>query len=112
MIPLHGVNIKDYKTKMIISNAIVTAYCACKLCCGDYAHNQQLTASGTKATAGRTIAGPRNIPFGTHVQINNQTYTVEDRTALRYDGRWDIYFADHKSAKRFGKQRLNIKIIK
>lgn len=99
---------------MIITNAIITAYCACKLCCGEW-HSpagQQLTASGTRPVAGRTIAAPRNVPFGTRVQINNRVYTVEDRTARRYDGRWDIYFAKHRDAVKFGKQRLNIKIIK
>lgn len=97
---------------MIISNAIITAYCACKLCCGDlHSHSIQHTASGTSPVAGRTVAAPRSVPFGTRVQINNRTYIVEDRTARRFDGRWDIYFDSHKSAVKFGKQRLNVWIL-
>jgi 3D (Asp-Asp-Asp) domain-containing protein len=36
---------------------------------------------------------------------------VEDRTAKRFDGRWDVYFSSHQKAKEFGKKRLRVKII-
>lgn len=96
---------------MIISNAIITAYCACKLCCGVHSNSIQRTASGTSPVAGRTIAGPRSVQLGTRVSIGGRTYIVEDRTARKFDGRWDIYFADHKSALKFGKKQLTVKII-
>lgn len=91
---------------MTITNAIITAYCACTICCGPKATG--LSASGKRPVPAHTIAGPRNIPLGTRVQIGTNFYTVEDRTARRFDGRWDIYFATHREAKRFGKQTNNV----
>lgn len=87
--------------------AIITAYCSCALCCGDH----KTTASGKRPTLNHTIAAPRSVPFGTKVLINGRIYTVEDRTALRYDGRWDIFMASHKAARRFGIQTNSIKIL-
>lgn len=93
---------------MILTNAIVTAWCACSLCCGPLAPRP--TASGLWPRAGRTVAGPRSVPLGTPVIIAGRRYVVEDRTARRYDGRFDIYFDTHKEALRFGKQRHNVTI--
>lgn len=86
----------------------ITAYCACPKCCGPNARG--ITASGKKVAVGM-VAGPRRIPLGTKVLIGGNPYTVEDRTAKRYDGRWDIYFDNHKQALRFGKRELKV-IIK
>lgn len=73
-----------------------------------------ITASGTIATAGRTIACPRSIKHGTIVEIEGHRYTCEDRTSKKYDGRFDIYQgdteADYYEALRIGKKRLTIKI--
>lgn len=90
--------------------SIITAYCACTICCGP--RETGLTASGHHPIQGTTIAAPRSIPLGTKVAIGNHVYTVQDRTARRFDGRWDIYFASHKDALRFGKQTLQITICK
>ena len=87
--------------------AVVTGYCACRICCGKGARG--ITAAGTRPVQGRTVAGPRSVPLGTRVIINGKPYTVEDRTAKRYDGRWDIYFQSHKNAKNFGRQEHEIK---
>lgn len=54
----------------------ITGYDACKSCCGK---TDGITASGTKATAGRTIA-MKGYPFGTKIYIEGLgTYIVEDR---------------------------------
>ena len=37
-----------------------------------------------------TAACPRSIPFGTFVEIRGATYVCEDRTARKFDGRFDI----------------------
>lgn len=92
---------------MILSNIVVTAYCACRLCCGNNA-SHGLTASGVKPTEGITVAASRKIPFGTKLAIDGRTYTVQDRLAKRYDNRVDIYFASHKRALQFGKQTKNV----
>lgn len=94
---------------MTITNAIITAYCACTNCCGPNATG--LTAAGRPPVQGITIAGPRAFPLGTKVSINGHSYVVQDRTAKRYDGRWDIYFASHKEARNFGRRTNTVTII-
>ena len=91
---------------MILSNIIVTSYCACKICCGSHASG--LTADGHKPIEGVTVAASRSIPFGTKLAIDGHTYVVQDRLAKRYDNRVDIYFRDHKRALKWGKQTKNI----
>ena len=55
----------------------ITHYCACPICCGEYSNG--ITASGTTAQAGRTIAvDPSLIPLGSSVVINGHTYVAED----------------------------------
>ena len=44
----------------------VTAYCSCAKCCGK---TNGITASGTKATAGRTVATSSQFSFGTQLDI-------------------------------------------
>lgn len=81
--------------------AVITAYCACTKCCGSNAVG--LTASGKPPVQGVTVAGPRNLPFGTVVYIEGVgRRVVQDRTARRYDGRFDVYFTKHADAVRFG----------
>lgn len=94
----------------MITNVIVTAYCACKLCCGTNAHG--VCADGHKPTQGITVAASRSIPLGTHIHISGfaNDFIVQDRLAKRYDGRVDIYFRSHKDALKFGKQHHTITI--
>jgi len=84
---------------MILTNAVVTFYCACTICCGPQAKG--ITASGKQIQLGM-IAAPRHIKFGTKVTIENKQYTVEDRTARRYNDRFDIYVTNHKQAIKLG----------
>jgi 3D (Asp-Asp-Asp) domain-containing protein len=95
------------KTNPIITNAIVTAYCCCSLCCGPKAAG--IAANGKPPVEGLTIAGPRSIPLGTRVYIETIGWrTVTDRTAKRFDGRFDIYFRNHADAVKFGKRKLKV----
>jgi len=75
----------------------LTAYCACSLCCGQWADG--VTASGTVATEGRTVA-MYGIPLGTKLVINGIIFTVEDR-GTPY-GHIDIFMNDHSKALQFG----------
>ena len=93
----------------MITNLIVTAYCACKICCGPQATG--ITASGLKPVQGRTVAASRSIPFGTKVVIKGRVYIVEDRLARRYDNRVDIFFTNHNDARIWGKQTLPVIIV-
>ena len=84
---------------MIITNAIVTAYCSGVIC-----------ANGHRPVEGVTIAAPRNIPLGTIVYVDSHKYIVQDRTNKKFDGRCDIYMIDKKQCIKFGKQNKNIKL--
>lgn len=95
-----------------ILTAIITAYCHCKLCCGPNAKG--ITASGTKPIQGITVAGPRSYLFGSKVimpSIGLHTGRIEDRTARRFDGRFDVYFRRHSEAKKFGIKTNKVIII-
>lgn len=88
-----------------------TAYCACTKCCGKWADG--ITASGTKAAAKRTIAVDSNlIPLGSKVEIEGLgTYIAEDTGSAIKGKIIDIYFDTHEEALKFGKQKVNIRII-
>ena len=89
--------------------ANASAYCACVKCCGK---TNGITASGTKATAGRTIAAPKNYAFGTKIEIAGMgTYVVEDRGGAITGNKIDIYFDSHQEALQFGRRQLQIKIV-
>ena len=87
-----------------------TAYCACAKCCGK---STGRTASGTKAKAGRTIAAPKNFKFGTKIEIKGMgTYVVEDRGGAIKENRIDIFFDNHSKALKFGRRKINIRVVK
>lgn len=86
----------------------VTAYCACIKCCGK---TNGITASGTMATANRTIAAPSTFAFGTKVVINGQTYTVEDRGGAIQGNRIDVYMNSHSEALAWGVRYLDVEVL-
>jgi hypothetical protein len=85
-------------------SAEVTAYSEFDSC---HTGKSCLMASGKKAYVG-AVACPRNIAIGTRVIIDNTPYICEDRTALRLDGRYDIFMgygrASYNKAINYGKQ--------
>ena len=84
----------------------LTAYCACSKCCGK---SDGITASGTKAKQGRTIAvDPKLIPYGTKVVINGRTYVAEDCGGSIKQNRIDVFFNSHKDALNFGIQHAEV----
>lgn len=75
----------------------ITHYCPCSSCCGPYSSG--ITATGTKATANRTIAvNPKQIPYGTKVLINGQVYIAEDCGGGIGSNCIDIYVDSHQEA--------------
>jgi 3D (Asp-Asp-Asp) domain-containing protein len=51
------------------------------------------------------------LKFGTLVEIDGETYTVEDRMNRRYNcDNFDIYMESRAEAVKFGRQAKNIKI--
>lgn len=89
--------------------AVTTAYCSCFHCCP--VSSKGLCANGKLPKEGRTIAASRSIPLGSSVIIKDHEYIVEDRLAKKYDSRFDIYFASHKDALRYGKRTNTVTII-
>ena len=77
----------------------LTYYCACKKCCGK---TNGITAWGTKATAGRTIATSSKYAFGTKLVINGHTYVVEDRGGAIQGNKIDVYVDSHSEALKLG----------
>lgn len=87
----------------------LTAYCACEICCGDWADG--VTYTGTQATAGRTVAvDPDVIPLGASVYINGQEYVAEDIGGAIQGNRVDVYFDDHADALEFGVQYAEVQL--
>lgn len=87
----------------------LTAYCDCYKCCNK---TDGITATGTVATQGRTIAvDPKVIPYGTKVVINGHTYVAEDCGGAIKSNRIDIFFSSHQAALEFGVQKAEVFII-
>ena len=86
----------------------LTAYCACEKCCGK---SDGITATGTKATANRTIAVDKTvIPYGTTVIINGNEYVAEDTGGAIKGNTIDIFFDEHEEALNFGVQYADVYI--
>lgn len=86
----------------------VTAYCSCAKCCGKTTGR---TASGTKATAGRTIAAPAKFAFGTKLSLNGKVYVVEDRGGAINGNRIDLYVNSHAEALAWGVRYLPVSVV-
>lgn len=88
----------------------ITAYCPCASCCGK---SNGITASGTKATAGRTIAADTSrFPFGTKLKIGDTVYTVEDTGGAINGNRIDMFCGSHSEALQWGVRYLDVYVVK
>ena len=85
----------------------ITAYCSCSKCCGKTTGR---TASGTKATSGRTVAASSKFAFGTKLNIGGHIYTVEDRGGAINGNRIDIYVNSHAQALQWGVKYLPVSV--
>lgn len=110
-------NTRNNKTNNVSTNEntgnwikfTATGYCSCAKCCGK---TTGTTASGTKATAGRTVAMSSKYAFGTKVEIKGMgTYTVEDRGGAINGNKIDIYFASHQEALNFGRRTVYLRVV-
>ena len=86
----------------------VTAYCPCSKCCGK---STGRTASGTTATAGRTVAASSKFSFGTKLNIGGHVYTVEDRGGAVSGNKIDIFVNSHAEALQWGVRYLNVSVV-
>lgn len=85
----------------------ITAYCPCAKCCGKTTGR---TAMGTRATAGRTVAASSKFAFGTKLNINGHTYTVEDRGGAIKGNKIDIFVNSHAEALAWGVRYLPVSV--
>jgi 3D (Asp-Asp-Asp) domain-containing protein len=84
-----------------ILTAIVTAYVATGQPCAD----------GKYPKVNQTIALPRAYPLGSTVIIQGRRYLGQDRTARRFNGRFDIFVADRTTALNWGRRKLTVTVI-
>ena len=71
-----------------------------------------ITASGTQAVAGRTIAASADYPLGTQMVINGQTYVVEDRGGYITGNRLDVFEDSVETAVNNGRQMISVVVIR
>ncbi|MEW6606053.1 MAG: hypothetical protein AB1414_01195 [bacterium] len=86
--------------------AIVTCYSPYESC----SNSGCIMASGKKVYSS-AIACPRKYKFGTKVEIDGEEFICKDRTARRFDGRFDIFKWDYQEALNCGKKIKIIKIL-
>ena len=86
----------------------ITAYCPCSRCCGK---SNGITAAGTRASAGRTVAASSRFAFGTKLNINGHIYTVEDRGGAINGNKIDIFVSSHSEALAWGVRYLPVSVV-
>lgn len=80
----------------------------CVHCCGN---DRGITASGTVATRGRTVATYKDIPFGTTLYIKGYGfYKVEDRGAFKQDT-IDISCSSHEECYDITSNDIEVYIV-
>ncbi|MBN2512450.1 MAG: 3D domain-containing protein [Sedimentisphaerales bacterium] len=89
----------------------VTGYCACPICCGKFSDGR--TADLHKIRKGDVfVAADKRIPFGTQMIIpgynHDRPVEVKDRGRLIKGNRLDVFFNDHKVAKKWGTRYLDV----
>jgi len=93
----------------------VTAYCACKKCCGPKA--QGITASGKHVSHnnGLFVAADKQFKFGTKLLIPGyaagKPVEVLDRGGAIKGNKLDVYFASHQEALKWGRQKLTVTVV-
>ena len=91
---------------------IITAYCPCEKCCGKWADG--ITATGTTATEGRTIAvDPAVINLGSVVYFEGvdglvSGYIAEDTGGAIKGNKIDLFFDSHQDALDWGIKEVEV----
>ncbi len=91
----------------------VTAYCACRRCCGKFADG--ITASGHKIRRGDTFAAAdRRYSFGTEMIVagynNGKPIKVLDRGGAIRGNKLDVFFNSHRKARKWGVKYIDVKV--
>lgn len=91
----------------------VTAYCTCPICCGK--HSDGRTADMHKIRQGDVfVAADKRHSFGTEMIIpgynQDRPVVVKDRGRLIKGNRLDVFYNDHKVAKKWGTRYLDVMV--
>ncbi len=91
----------------------VTAYCACRRCCGKFADG--ITASGHKIRRGDTFAAAdKRYSFGTEMIVTgynkSKPIKVLDRGGAIRGNKLDLFFPTHKKARKWGVKSIDVKV--
>ena len=75
------------------------------------------TAKGTSARKGVVAADPNVLPLGSKIQVEDAdghsgTYVVEDTGPAVKGHEIDIYEPNRKQAKKFGRKKVRVKVLK
>ena len=87
--------------------ASVTAYCTAGI-----------TDGGARTSRGIAAADPRVLPFGSRIRLDglpgryNGTYVVADSGRAITGTDIDIFIANCTEAKRFGRQRTRVRVVR
>lgn len=108
--------------KIYLGEFVLTAYCPCEKCCGQYGVNRPMDengdlivygAYGQRLEAGVSIAAdPNVIGFNQDVYINGVVYKAHDTGGNINGNQIDIYMTDHDEAVEFGVQYADVYLIK
>ena len=83
--------------------ATVTAYSA--------EESPGINARGYYPRVHYSVACPRKIPFGTAVYIDGKNYVCDDRTAVRFNGRFDLFVGSKREAIEWGKREKEVRLL-
>lgn len=96
---------------------LVTAYCPCEKCCGQYADGKTSRGRNAWKTFG-VAADPKMLPYNTKLVIPGVGIRIVDDTggAMRQSAKKGIYHIDvrfhsHKEALEFGREWLDVAVL-
>lgn len=99
--PLNAESEVEDEALIYLGEFTVSHYCACEICCGK---TDGITATGTVATEGRTVAvDPEVIPYGSEIAVYYPDgrlghYIAEDCGGAIKGNRLDVYMDSHEAA--------------
>lgn len=107
--------------RLYLGEFVLTAYCPCENCCGQYGVNRPVDengdiivygAYGQRLEAGVSIAtDPNVIDFDRSVEINGKIYRAHDTGGTINGNKIDIYMGNHDEAVEFGVQYADVYLI-
>lgn len=90
-----------------IGECVVTAYCPCAECCGEWADG--VTATGLPAAPGIVAVDPAVIPLGSTVVIDGRQYLAADTGVTGQAV--DLCMEEHETALAFGVRTAEVWVI-